>query len=241
MPVKKWLGKKQVVGILLGVGLAGLVVGGLSWWSYWRPNRTPTKQAITPMETGKLGTKQQVKRIWLKRWRDGAWEYTEIWENGKLCVYDEKMELKRCGRMGIARVRSLFLDMENRLGEGIIDMMGGGGNYEIWIETEKGRSRISGGGNNQDWDEIVDNIGYIEEQIFKPTPTTGPTLTPRPTQAVGPPVTAGGGALPTATPVLLPGEPTPLPGYLSAPPFSCEDYEFLNRPVTISNVICGVD
>jgi hypothetical protein len=189
-------------------------------------------------------TKRQVKRIYLERDSPEGTEYIEITWNGTINIYDKNHQLKKTGLQGFARINSIFDDIDRHWNEII---KGFGGNCRLTIETNLGNTEVNCGGNNTGGNgsgagsDIIKEIEDITDNTFAPTPTPNPTHTPYPGQPTATPTEVAALNTPSPTTTLLPGEPTPtsLPGYMTAPPFKCEDYQS-NKPFIISNIICNI-
>lgn len=192
--------------------------------------------------------RRQVRRVLLERINEqGETEYVEILNSGQINRYDANMNLIKSGMMGYYRVDNLF-NRINRLLSGDEETLGfgGKGKYKLIIDTNQGTTTIiiddDGEGDGGDWDEIIDEIEDVDEGTFSPTPTPLPTVTPVP--GVGPsptPTPTLSPLAPTPTPTIAPGEPTPLPDYMTADPFTCEDVHTSGRPITVSQILCGLD
>lgn len=93
--------------------------------------------------------------------------------------------------------------------------------------------------------ELIELIEAIEEAADTITPTPSPTLTPSPTPIGATPTPTptptpnpSGGGFPSPTPLPTPApDPSSPPDYLSAPPFSCDDFIFI-RDTIINDIIC---
>lgn len=202
------------------------------------------QQLAQQFEAPKEAVKTQVKKV-LYRYTDenGKVFYAEILITGQVNLYDENFNLLKSGIQGFARINNL-LDYINRNSDGL-DPNGEGDN-SLTIETNKGTIVINFDDDLDDiLDEIIDEIEDIIDDTFSPTPTP---LPPTPTITPGGPIIPTSSPTPTTiqpSPTITPGgptpTPTPLPDYMTAPPFTCEDYEALGRSVIISNVICGAD
>lgn len=187
-----------------------------------------------------VAVKRQVKRVMLKReLADGSIEYIEIFPNGTVNIYDGDMNLIKSGLQGFYRVNLLY----NLIDRSLDDLSSASsGQNTLTIETNQGTVIIILPDDLDDLlNEIVDDIEDIAEDTFSPTPTFSPTHTPVPGQPTATPLPS---FLPTLTPSPIPvfggsPTPTPLPDYMTAPPFTCEDYADIGRPVTISNISCG--
>ncbi len=176
---------------------------------------------------------------------EGQEEYIEITQSGEINVYDSRNQLVRAQLQGYARITLLFNKINRHLSQSsptelaeLQNNNSGELQCYIQISTNLGEFTIS-------CDEVIDikkDIDQIEEETFHPTPTPTPpptiasptaTIPPTSPTVVSPsPSNAPGGPSPT---------PTPLPDYMTAPPFSCEEYQSLGRPVAISNIVCGID
>lgn len=235
--------------LLLGLVLLLLVVVGIVTYlglSLRAPLSDTRQQQITQTETETGLSGQQIRRLLFKRLVNGEVEYVEILSNGEINIYDANMKLKKRGLIGFARMRQLFYDLEEYLGKhpGTIFSSCLQG-MEITLETEQGITVIKNqpGACKDDQDPFKDTGQIIDElvdQLFSPTPT----LIPSPTIIIShnqnpSPTTTNPNLLPTLT--ITPGGPTPIPDYQTAPPFTCEEYKYLGRPINISNVICGAD
>ncbi|OGV96525.1 hypothetical protein A2W24_03355 [Microgenomates group bacterium RBG_16_45_19] len=185
-------------------------------------------------------TQHQVKRVLLKRLGPNGLEYLEILADGTVNLYDADMNLIKSGLQGFGRVNSLLDDIAKNMKLWQLNLRGRG-NYTLIVETNMGTYTytITGGGSgDSDLDDILDNLEDLGNDTFAPTPIPQPT-TIVPTAPPGASPTPTTSYLPGITPTLPPNPltPTPLPGYMTAPPFSCNDY-YLNRPITISNILC---
>jgi hypothetical protein len=230
--------------VILAVVLGGLVIVAVYLLSgagrqLGDQRSDQVQQAQAPQNRGE----QEVRRVLLKRMNQGVVEYIEILANGEMNIYDENMIKIRSRRLGIARVRSIFLDIEESLNGN--RTLNGWDGYQIIVDTNKGQTIIdgggSGGGGNGQWDEIIKEIEDTKETVFAPTATPRPTHTPVPPSTNNPTPTPTNIQIVLPTPTLIAGEPTPLPNYLTDPPFTCAEYDYLGRPIAISNVICGAD
>jgi len=197
--------------------------------------------------------KRQVKRVLLKRESKEGIEYIEILPNGQVNIYDENFNLKKSGTQGYTTVNNLYDKINRNLDS--LDQLNFGGNakYTLTVETNQGSTTIiidnnggdvGGDGLDDDLEDIIEDIEDIEDEVENPPPTASPqpspTIGPSPTGFIPTP-SATPVISPTPTPSPGPGTPTPLPGYMTAPPFTCDDYDNLGRPVIISNTTCGAD
>lgn len=187
--------------------------------------------------------KQQVQRVLLRRIGPNGVEYLEILSEGTVNLYDANMKLIKSGLQGFGRLTNLFINLEQKLAGGA-SSFSCPKEYTLTLFTNIGTYTCKPDGSS-DWglptQDLIDELEDIVDDTFAPTPTLRPTSTP---PAIPPSKTPTPQILnltpqPTG-PDWNPLTPTPLPGYMTAPPFSCSDYE-VGRPFTISNVICGVD
>lgn len=239
--------------ILLAVGIFLLVIGAIVVIGANLPELIRSQYEKNLEEQFKApeeAVKRQVRKVTIKRLNElGEEEWVEILANGEVRVYDKDGNLKKTGGQGFARTRNLFDSINRYLDDETQPLDGLDGVIEIIVETNKGTQIIVGGGGGgntnpgNDLGQIIkDIIDYVDEAL-QPTPTPAPSPTPNP---LGPTVTPWvTQAYVSPTPNLQatpgPGTPTPLPAYMTNPPFSCSDYDYLGRPVAISNVICGAD
>jgi hypothetical protein len=230
--------------VLAGSVLLVLVIGLVVFLLINTGNtlREDRQAQIQTIERDTNNNQQQVRRILMKRVGNGLTEYIEILGNGEINLYDANMNRLKTRQLGIARTRSIFLDIEESL-RGNRTIAGWDG-YQIIVDTNSGRTTIDGGGSGGDngqWDDIIKEIEDTEDTVFAPTPTPRPTATPVivPVNQITPTMTTV--IVPTSIPTSIVGAPTPLPDYRTNPPFTCEEYDYLGRPVAISNVICGAD
>lgn len=244
-------GTKLVIGFFLVfiiiIGLA--LIFGSRLADLYRAQFTSRQEQL--MQSPATAVKRQVKRVLLKReTEDGEIEYVEILPNGKVTVYDANMNIKKSGLQGFSRINRLFNNINDNLDNLDEYYSGGGGVYEITIETNQGTTTINTGGGDdgegegdEDINDIIEDIEDIEDDTFNPTPTPAPTLTPLPGASPTPlpsPTLPPGIPSPTPTPGPTP-TPTPLPDYMTAPPFSCDDYYSSGKPLIITNILCGLD
>lgn len=184
---------------------------------------------------------QQVKRVLIRREGPNGVEYLEILLDGTINLYDANMKLIKTGLQGYGRVNSILDDFAKNLYR-LDQYLNGRGRYTITIYTNQGTytytSNGTGSGNTL-LDDLVDEIDDLVDDTFTPTPTPAPTYTPAPPPTAGPSPTSPP-AVPTPTIPWNPLTPTPLPAYMTNPPFICSDYD-LNRPTNISNIICFPD
>ena len=149
------------------------------------------------------------------------------------------------------QVNLLFDKAANHIRRGVA--FGSFVGYRLIIETNKGVYEIEviggggdgGGGGGGGIDEIIDYIEDIEDETLDPTPT--PPHTPIPTQyhatptppqsTISPNISPS--ITPSPSPTLAPGEPTPLPEYMTRDPFTCDDVYQSGKPITVSNIHCG--
>ena len=232
---------KIVALTIASVGILGLIIIitlQLSISARERARQNLAQQFESPQEA----VKSQVKRVLYKQVSDdGTITYYEILADGTVNVFDENMNLIRSGKQGFGKINDLFKRLNNDLDS--FDRSSTGKNM-LLIETNKGTIIIYFDDDDEDLNDYIDEIEDIVEDTFTPTPTPqpplptltpgGPTLTPTPWPTHGPPTPTQGIIGPTPT-------PTPLPDYMTAPPFDCETYKHLGRPVTISNIVCGID
>lgn len=187
-------------------------------------------------------SKDQVKRLLLRRLGANGYEYLEILSDGTVNLYDANMKLIKSGLQGFGRITNLFKNFEEKINAG--GQLSCPSGYQITIQTNRGTYTCSttGPGSGSPINELIDEIEDIVDDTLSPTPTLRPTHTPPPGIPSRTP-TPSTSSIPTprvTDPNWNPLTPTPLPDYMTAPPFSCQDYP-LGRPFTISNVICGVD
>lgn len=182
---------------------------------------TPTQQLIETSRDGGAED-QQIKRIRFIKQSTG--EIMEIMMDGTVKYYDKNGKLIKTGRRGFAETQQILRKFEWLINNGkTIE----GGDYRIEIETEEGTIIVNPGGGGTGGGDIDDAIDFIDRTI-NPTPTPRPSPTP----STG---------LPTPNPSITPS-PSPIleyPDYLTAPPFTCEDYYKGGKPLKISNIICG--
>jgi hypothetical protein len=199
-----------------------------------------TQQLAAP----ETAVKRQVRNVLLKRFKeDGTVEYYEILPNGTINVYDANMNLIKTGLQGYYKIDRLYKLIERNLDN---LKSSGTGTIQLTITTNKGTIIIYVDEDEIDdiVDDIIEEIEDIVEDTFAPTPTPAPSVTgapPPPSNSPTPLLSATPGPSPTPAPPTLTPTPTPLPDYMTAPPFTCEDYANLGHPVTISNIICGAD
>lgn len=222
--------------VFVGVISAVLIIGvNLSAIARKRAQDRLAQQFEAPKDAVKTQVKKAVYKFIDE---DGNVRYAEILSSGQVNLYDENYNLLKAGIQGFARINNLLKNLNTNYS----DYEGSGdGEYTLTIETNKGTVVIN---IEEIPEEIIEEIEEIIEETFSPTPTpippsptsipSGPTSTPTPT--IFQPTTA-----PTITPGGPSPTPTPLPDYMTAPPFTCDDYSGYGRPVTISNVICGAD
>lgn len=232
-----------VLGVIFFLLISVLIFAGLRASSLFRQNyeQSQSEQLNPPLTP----VKRDIKRVLLKQTlEDGSIQFIEILPNGLVNIYDENMSLIKSDLSSYYKVRRLYQKINQNLDSLTSDSSG---NLIFTIDTNQGRFTIIFDQTIKDLihdiiNDILDDIEDIVDEAFAPTPTLAPTATlapnaPTPTPITFP-TTPPFGPSPTPDPSAT---PTPLPDYMTAPPFSCDDYRYLNRPINISNIICGVD
>jgi hypothetical protein len=245
-PSSSKLSKTQILLLLLIVFfifVSVLIFAGLRASTRFREDFaiSQAEQAKSP----EVAVKRDVKRILLKKMNDdGSFQFIEILPNGLVNIYDANMNLIKSDLSGYAQVRRLFEKINRNLDDFTSDESG---NYTLTVNTNKGDFTIVINDLLNDLihdiiRDIIKDIDDIVEVVFAPTPTPAPLPTTSPNQptptAIPYPTLIIYGPSPTPNPNAT---PTPLPDYMTAPPFKCSDYKYLNRPINISNIVCGLD
>ena len=235
-----------LVGLIFVVCL--IVLGGFAYGFAYRTRQQMLANQQVNYTPPTTPTKKQIKRILLRYSSAAGVQYLEILANGTINLYDQNMKLLKSGLRGFGQVNSLFDDITKNW-DYWKDHMLGNGNYTLIIDTNTGQYTfvITGGGvtggsgGSNPVDDLIGGLIDLGNDTFTPTPTPHPTPTP----PIHPPTpTPTPETYPTMTPdpnvTPNPLTPTPLPGYVTAPPFKCEDYKS-DHPFIISNIICGLD
>lgn len=230
--------------LLVVVGFSVLIMGVilLIIISYARRSQQNLQQLQQQQaESPETAVQRQVQNVLLRRQLDdGTIVFYEILRSGQVNIYDSDMNLIRSGIQGYYKVDNLFNMINRELDD--YDTSKTTGKYALTINTNQGQLTIYID-DDDILDDLVDEVEEIVEEPFLPTPTPAPSATPVPGQ---PTSTPAPGSSPTPTPLpapTIPGAsptPTPLPDYMTAPPFTCEQYADLGRPISISNILCGV-
>lgn len=204
------------------------------------------EQQAKAFESPDFATKRQIRKISLKRDGENGAELIEITASGKVLHYDAQGNLIKSGLMGFADVKDLFDKLNRNLdsfGQGYF----GSGNYTLIIETNMGTTtvEVTQGGDGDDGDDplndIIDEVEDIIEETLYPTPTLVPPPTIYNPNATPVPPSPTRSRAPTPTPTLAPGVPTPLPAYMLAPTFTCEEVYKGGKPLPVSNTVCGAN
>lgn len=201
------------------------------------------EQQAKAFESPEFATKRHIRKISLKRDGENGQELIEITASGKVHHYDAQGNLIKSGLMGFADVQSLF-DNVNRNLDSFGKTHFGSGNYTLIVESNKGIEVIEvseGEGEDNPIDDIIDKIEEIIEETLYPTPTLAPPPTIFNPNATPMPPTPTPTRAPTPTPTLAPGAPTPLPAYMLAPTFTCEEVYSGGKPLPVSNTVCGAN
>jgi len=228
-----------VLGVIFFSLIAILVFAGLRASALWRQNfaRSQAEQMQPPLTP----VKRDIKRILLKKTlTNGSIQYIEILQNGLVNIYDADMNLLKSGLSGYYKVRQLYQRINDHLDSFTSDSQG---QYVLTIDTSHGQFIIVIDETiDSIINDIIKDIEDITEEVFAPTPTPAPTITPAPNSPSPTTVPTSPTSPQDPTPTTNPAAtPTPLPDYLSAPPFDCSDYRYINRPVNISNIMCGIE
>jgi hypothetical protein len=203
------------------------------------------EQQAKAFESPEFATKRHIRKISLKRDGENGQELIEITASGKVHQYDAQGNLIKSGLMGFADVQSLFDNLNRNL-----DSFGkthfGSGNYTLIVESNKGIEviEVTDGeetGEDNPLDYIIEEIEEIIEETLYPTPTLAPPPTIFNPNATPIPPSPTPTRAPTPTPTLAPGAPTPLPAYMLAPTFTCEDVYSGGKPLPVSNTVCGAN
>jgi hypothetical protein len=201
------------------------------------------EQQAKAFESPEFATKRHIRKISLKRDGENGQELIEITASGKVYHYDAQGNLIKSGLMGFADVKALF-DNLNRNFNAFGQKHFGSGNYTLIIESNKGIEVIEvteGEGGGSPIDDIIKDIEEIIEETLYPTPTIAPPPTIFNPNATPMPPSPTPTRSPTPTPTLAPGAPTPLPAYMLAPTFTCEEVYSGGKPLPVSNTVCGAN
>lgn len=187
--------------------------------------RLATQEKALPVEA-----ELDVSRVRLER----KGRTIEILPNGTIIITENG--ISRTALLGFRRLEHLFgdLTLEDLLSFQSSYTDGSGEHYTIIIETSDGQEFefeivIDDEELPDELEELIEELEETGNEVGDPTPT--PTNTPTP-----PP-----GSTPTPTPAPTPTptpSPTPPPEYSNAPPFTCEDYNFI-KDTPVSNVVCS--
>lgn len=204
------------------------ILGAVFYFSYRLAHKTNNQadQQLIDYSRQEGEPTQQIRKMRFTNQETG--EVMEIYMDGTVKYFDKFGNLIKTGRRGFAETQNIFKRYEWLINNNkSID----GGKYIIEIETQTGTTTYNPDGSGSGSDVVDDTIDFIDDTL-NPTPT--PTSTPNPSTA------------PTSTSSPTPRpSPTPLPekpDYLSAPPFTCEDYyKSGTKPLKISNIYCGIE
>ena len=201
------------------------------------------EQQAKAFESPDFATKRQIRKISLKRDGENGEELIEITASGKVLHYDAQGNLIKSGLMGFADVKELY-DKLNRNLDSFGQTYFGSGNYTLSIETNQGTTVVEvteGGDGDNPIDDIIDEVEDVIEETLYPTPTLVPPPTIYNPNATPIPPSPTRARAPTPTPTLAPGVPTPLPAYMLAPTFTCEEVYTGGKPLPVSNTVCGAN
>jgi hypothetical protein len=239
MKVAVSLSSKQTLIFAIG---GGLIVLGVIFFSVITMANQARKNILERQtkenQAPTVAVKRQVRKVILKKQTKNGEETIEIDSTGLIIRRDKNGKIIKTARQGFAATAALFDSINSALdGKSGINVPSG---YTIIVETNQGNTTIDSGngstgggssGGGAGGGSIVDDIDDYIDHALNPTPTPRATSTPTPTAT---PVIS---LDPTPTP-----DPSALPAYMTAPPFTCEDYYSKGgKPIKISNVYCGGD